>query len=174
MPDLRYPIGPFTPPDAFTAASRAECIANIAAAPAELGAAVAGLTTAQLQTPYREDAWTVAQVVHHLADSHLNAYARFRLALTEDRPVVKPYDEKRWAVLSDAVDTNITLSLELFAALHGRLTMLLGGLAPGDFERPFLHPERGPMTIDRNVALYAWHGRHHIAHITALRERQGW
>jgi hypothetical protein len=135
---------------------------------------VAHLAPHQLATPYRDGGWTVAQVVHHLADSHMNAYMRTRLALTEENPTIKPYDEKRWAELADAASVAIEVSLALLDALHLRWTTLLGSIASWDFDRTFQHPERGPMTIDRLVALYAWHGRHHVAHIAGLRHRHGW
>jgi hypothetical protein len=172
--DLRYPIGRFTPPAAFTPELRAGFIADLAAAPAELRAAVAGLTVEQRRTPYRDEGWTVAQVVHHLADSHLNAYIRIKLALTEKEPTIKPYDENGWALLPDATDADVEHSLRLLEALHARWTTFAARLLPDAFERTMLHPERGLITVDRTFALYAWHGRHHVAHITSLRKRMGW
>jgi len=172
--DLRYPVGRFAPPAAYTPELREQYLTELAAAPGALRASVAGLIPAQLVTPYREGGWTVAQVVHHLPDSHINAYVRMKLAVTEDRPTIKTYDENLWAELPDATAGGIADSLELFEVLHRRLVAFLASLTPEQFERPFLHPERGPMTVDRNVATYAWHGRHHVAHITGLRERMGW
>jgi uncharacterized damage-inducible protein DinB len=173
--DLRYPIGTFTYDGAMTDARRAECIARIAAAPGRLRAAVAGMDDAQLDTPYRPGGWTVRQVVHHVPDSHLNAYTRIRLALTEDTPTIKPYEEARWAELSDARTMPVDVSLALLDALHARWVGLLQRLGPGDGARQFRHPEHGRlMTIDELLAMYAWHGEHHVAHVTGLRERMGW
>ncbi len=174
MTDLRYPIGPFRFQGNMTAQDRREAIDALAEAPARLRAAVAGLSPQQLDTPYRPGGWTVRQVVHHLADSHMNSYVRFRLALTEEEPTLKPYDERRWAELSDARTAPIEISLALLESLHRRWVMLLRSLAPADFARRFRHPEHGLMTLEKNLALYAWHGRHHVAHITSLRERMGW
>jgi hypothetical protein len=174
MSDLRYPIGRFVPPASDTPDLRAGFIQDIAALPAALSAAVQPLTIPQRETPYRDGGWTVAQVVHHLPDSHLNAYTRFRLALTEDTPTIKPYDETRWAELPDAMSSDLTHSLALLAALHGRWTVLLETLRDDDFARTYVHPTNGVTTLDRQLALYAWHGKHHLAHITQLRERMGW
>jgi uncharacterized damage-inducible protein DinB len=174
MSDPRYPIGRFRPPTAMTPELRAELIAQIEEAPKRLREAVHGLGREQLLTPYRDGGWTVAQVVHHLPDSHLNAYCRFRLALTEDDPTIRPYDEVRWAELPDALSPDIEMSLLLLEALHGRWVSLLRQIPSEAWARPFQHPERGPMTLDRNLALYAWHGRHHVAHIVRLREERGW
>jgi uncharacterized damage-inducible protein DinB len=137
-------------------------------------AAVARLTDEQLDTPYRDGGWTVRQVVHHVPESHLNSYVRFKLALTEHEPTIKPYFEDRWAELEDARTAPIELSLNLLDAVHGRWVWFLRSLKPTDFERAFQHPDLGKVTLDKNVALYAWHGRHHVAHITSLRERMGW
>jgi uncharacterized damage-inducible protein DinB len=174
--DLRYPIGRFERPAAVSAADRAQFVDAVAAAPAALRAAVRGLDDAQLDTPYRPGGWTVRQVVHHVPDSHLNAYVRFRLALTEPEPTIKPYDEAKWAELSDARGPLVAESLALVDALHARWVALLRAMAPGDFARTLVHPERpgAPMTLDTMLALYAWHGRHHVAHVTALRERMDW
>lgn len=172
--DLRYPIGPFRFEGEVTPARRETWIAEIAAAPDNLRAAVAGLSEEQLDTPYREGGWTVRQVVHHLPDSHMNSYVRFRLALTEDEPTIKPYAEARWAELVDARTAPIEPSLQLLEGLHSRWVRLLRALTPQDYARTFRHPETGLMTLDRTLALYAWHGRHHVAHITLLRERMGW
>ena len=173
--DLRYPIGKFTYDGTMTDARRSACVARIAAAPAALRAAVAGLTDAQLDTPYRPDGWTVRQVVPHVPDSHLNAYVRMRLALTEDTPTIKPYEEARWAELPDARTLPVEVSLALLEALHVRWTALLRGFSAADGARQLRHPEHGRlMTIDELLAMYAWHGEHHVAHVTSLRARSGW
>lgn len=174
MTDPRYPVGRYDIKREVTLAERERYIEEIAAAPAQLRVAVADLTAEQLATPYRPDGWTVRQVVHHLADSHLNSYVRFKLALTEDEPTIKPYEEALWAALSDGRDAPVELSLDLLAALHERWVMLLKSLTPADFARTFRHPDMGAVALNQNVGLYAWHGRHHIAHITALRERMNW
>jgi hypothetical protein len=175
MSDLRYPIGRFAFDGDVTPARRQEWIDTIAHAPAALRAAVDGLSPEQLDTPYRPGGWMVRQVVHHVPDSHMNAYTRFKLALTEDEPTIKPYDEARWAALSDSRDVPIAVSLTMLDALHERWVTLLRGLAPSDFQRTLRHPEHDRlMTLDYLLGLYAWHGRHHAAHITALREREGW
>lgn len=174
MEDLKYPVGPFSAPDHYTPALRAAFIRDIEMAPALLGAAIAGLSGEQLNTPYREGGWSVAQVIHHVADSHLNAYVRFKLALTEDNPPVKAYNEKRWAELIDATSPDARVSLDLLAALHARWVTLLKSLAPEAFARTFQHSEIGQVGLDRVLAMYAWHGRHHTAHITSLRQRTGW
>lgn len=173
--DLRYPIGKFAYDGAMTDARRAACVARISAAPAALRAAVAGLSDAQLDTPYRPDGWTVRQVVHHVPDSHLNAYVRMRLALTEDVPTIKPYEEARWAELPDARTLPVEVSLALLEALHVRWTALLRTFGAVEGARQLRHPEHGRlMTIDELLALYAWHGEHHVAHVTSLRDRSGW
>lgn len=175
MTDLRYPIGNFAYDGAMTDARRAACVARIAAAPAALRAAVAGLSDAQLDTPYRPGGWTVRQVVHHVPDSHLNAYVRIRLALTEDTPTIKPYEEARWAELPDARTLPIEASLALLEGLHARWVALLRGLVAADGARQFHHPEHGRLiTVDELIAMYAWHGEHHVAHVTSLRLRNGW
>lgn len=174
MTDLRYPVGRFQMEGEITEEQRRQLIDEIAEAPAKLRAAVAGLSDEQLETPYRPEGWTVRQVVHHLPDSHLNSYTRFKLALTEDEPMIKPYDEGRWAELDDARHAPLEVSLALLDALHRRWVLLLRSLTPADAARTFRHPELGVVTLDRNIGLYAWHGRHHIAHITSLRERMGW
>jgi hypothetical protein len=153
---------------------RPRLIGEIEAAPAQFRAAVQGLTEQQLDTPYRPDGWTVRQVVHHLADSHLNAYIRFRLALTEDQPTIKPYDQSQWAELPDARTAPVETSLQLVDSLHQRLVLLLRSMSDADFARTFLHPKRGVMRLDTCLAMYAWHSRHHAAHIAGLRERMGW
>jgi hypothetical protein len=175
MTDLRYPIGPFTFDGGATDAQRPQRIDEIANAPAGLRSAVAGLTPAQMDTPYRPDGWTVRQVVHHVPDSHLQAYARFKLALTEDQPTIKAYDEARWAELGDTRTVSPAVSLALLESLHERWVGLLRTLTPQDYRRTYHHPEYGrAFTLDEALAMYAWHGRHHVAHITALRAREGW
>jgi uncharacterized damage-inducible protein DinB len=171
--NLRYPIGRFDRTEAVTPAMRAANLETLRQAPAKLRAAVNGLSDAQLDTPYREDGWTTRQVVHHLADSHANAYIRVKLALTEDWPTVKTYDEAAWAKLADSREP-ITGSLAIIDALHARWLALLGSLTEADFQKGFVHPAMGRQTLDANLALYAWHSRHHTAHITNLRERKGW
>ena len=172
--ELSYPIGKFTWEGDATAEQRQQLIDEIAGTPARVRAAVEGLSAEQLETPYRPGGWTVRQVVHHIADSHLNSYIRFRLALTEDEPTIKPYHEDRWAELDDARTAPLEVSLALLDSLHTRWVQLLKSLKPEDFARTFKHPEMGVVSLDKNVGLYAWHGRHHVAHITNLRERMGW
>lgn len=172
--DLRYPIGKYEPKDVLSPQERQTAIAQIAATPAGLREAVAGLSHAQLDTTYRPDGWTVRQVVHHLPDSHMNSYIRFKFALTEDVPTIKPYDEASWANLNDSRDTPVEVSLTLLESLHHRWDVLLRAMGPAECARRLRHPERGLMTLDDMLGLYAWHGRHHIAHITALRERENW
>jgi uncharacterized damage-inducible protein DinB len=174
MNDPRYPIGRFEEPPAYDPDVRAAFLIQIEEAPARLRQAVYGLAPFQLDAPYRDGGWTVRQVVHHVADSHVNSFVRFKLALTENEPLIKPYAEKAWAELADSRTGDVELSLDLLAALHRRWLVLLRSLAEPQFARTFRHPERGLMTLDRNLALYAWHGRHHTAHVTALRERMGW
>lgn len=174
MPDLRYPIGTFVKPDSLTPAERTAAIQVIAEAPAHFREAVCGLNESQLDTPYRDGGWTVRQVVHHVPDSHLNAYIRFKLALTEDSPTIKPYDESAWASLPDTASTRVETSLTMLDALHERWTNLLQSMKPADFGRTLVHPERGPLSLDQMLAMYAWHSRHHAAHITGLRERNAW
>jgi len=175
MTDPRYPVGQFQPPDTPTPGLRARFIEEVEATPLLLASAVSGLTREQLLTPYREGGWTVAQVVHHVPDSHLNSYTRFKLALTEDAPAVKDYEENAWAALPDGIDpAGVPTSLTLLEALHGRWVKLLKSMDTAQFSRTFQHPQRGRVTLDLNLAIYAWHGRHHVAHVTALRERMGW
>jgi len=174
MTDLRYPIGKFTYDVPPTPEQRLKFLDDVEQAPRRLRAAVKGLSNQQLDTPYRPDGWTVRQVAHHIPDSHLNAYVRFKLALTEEEPTIKPYEEDRWARLADTQATPVEVSLQLLDSLHDRWVRLLRSLQPGDWKRSFRHPALGLVSLERNLALYAWHGRHHVAHITALRERSGW
>ena len=175
MTDLRYPIGKFEAPTGpLTQDQRAAMIDQIAAAPEALRKAVAGLTAAQLDTPYRDGGWTVRQVVHHVPDSHLNAYIRFKLGLTEDAPAVKTYEEKDWVKTPEVAATPVAVSLDLLDALHQRWVTLLRAMTPPDFARTIKHPEWGTPTLDDMLSLYSWHGPHHTAHVTALRERMGW
>ncbi len=174
MPDLRFPIGEFRF-DKETAVEHRETWMNqIEAAPVQLCTAVEGLDAVQLDTPYRPEGWTVRQVVHHLPDSHMNSYIRFKLALTEDTPTIRAYEQDRWAQLEDGRNGPVELSLDMLDALHRRWIYLLRSLESEDFGRSFLHPELGPVSLWTNLAYYAWHGRHHIAQITALSKREGW
>jgi uncharacterized damage-inducible protein DinB len=173
--DPRFPVGPFQSRNELTPDERRAMIDEIAAAPARIREAVRGLTEEQLDTPYREGGWSVRQVVHHVPDSHLNAYVRTKLALTESGPTIKPYDEASWAELEDSRSTPPEVSLSLLEALHIRWVGLLRSLKEEDFARTFRHPDHGgTQTVDWLIALYSWHGRHHAAHITTLREREGW
>jgi uncharacterized damage-inducible protein DinB len=174
MNDVRYPIGKFSYDGNLTENQKGTFLDEIAQTPARLRAAVKGLSSDQLDTPYRPGGWTVRQVVHHVPDSHLNAYVRFKLALTEDAPTIKPYAEDRWAELADTKATPVEVSLTLLDSLHDRWVRLLRALTTEEWKRTFRHPDLGPMTLEKTLALYAWHGRHHVAHITALREREGW
>lgn len=171
---LRYPIGQFSYEGELTAARRRALIAEIAEAPSMLRIAVAGLTPEQLDTQYRPGGWTVRQVVHHVPDSHLNSYTRFKLALTENEPMIRTYEEDRWAYLPDSRATPIEVSLALLEALHERWVILLRALTGEDFRRTFRHPDLGLVSLDKALALYAWHGRHHVAHVTRLREQRDW
>ena len=172
--DLRYPIGKLVRKMQLTAEERRTAIDAIADAPRSLRAAVANLTDAQLDTPYRAEGWTVRQVVHHVADSHMNAYSRFRFALTEENPTIKPYDEAKWAELRDARSMPVDVSLDLLDSMHARLVALLRSLAEAEFQRTLNHTQNGPMTVDALLGMYSWHGRHHVAHVTALRNRMKW
>jgi hypothetical protein len=175
MTDQSYPIGKFTLEGEITPARREGWIAELADAPAELRAAVYRLTDAQFDTPYRAGGWTVRQVVHHLPDSHLNAYLRFKLALTEDNPTIKPYQEARWAELPDTAGTQVGVSLVLLEALHRRWVVLLKALGEAEWSRTYFHPDqKKALKLGAVLAMYAWHGKHHVAHITGLRERMGW
>lgn len=174
MERLRYPIGRFRPRADLTAAKRESLIDDIAELPFALRAAVADLGPDQLDTRYRPGGWTVRQVVHHVPDSHMNAYARMKLAVTGDEPTITAYDEAAWAELADGREEDIEPSLLLLESLHRRWTRFLRSLDDAHFARAFRHPESGRTTLDVTVQLYAWHGRHHLAHITSLRERRGW
>lgn len=174
MTDLRYPIGKFVRPTKFTPENKAQFIQAIKDLPQILSNAIEGLDDTSLDTPYREGGWTVRQVVHHVADSHLNSYVRFRLALTEQEPAIKVYDENTWAALPDAKHAPVSSSLALLDGLHQRWTLLLESFTADDWKRAFVHPKLGPVPLEVATALYAWHGEHHVAHITSLRERQGW
>ena len=173
-PDLRYPVGEFRFPESVSAQELAVFLEQIAETPARMRTAIAGLSDSQLDTPYRSGGWTVRQLAHHVPDSHINSYTRFRLALTENDPMIKPYEEARWAELSDARTMPVEPSLLLLESLHARWVPLLRSLSDMDWKRTFRHPELGPVRLEQNAALYAWHGRHHVAHITSLRERMGW
>ena len=172
-PDLRYPIGQFSPAGQVTRDRVDAWIADIAELPADLRRTVSPLTDGQLDTPYRPGGWMVRQVVHHLPDSHMNSVVRFKWALTEDRPVIKAYDEKGWALLSDCREP-IDVSLDLLDALHRRWVRLLRSLSGTELQREFVHPDSGATTLAETVGVYAWHGRHHLAHIERLIEREGW
>jgi uncharacterized damage-inducible protein DinB len=172
--DPRYPIGDFEMPPSVTPGRRQQAIEEIAAAPAKMRAAVKGLKDAQLDTPYRDGGWTVRQVVHHVPDSHLNAYVRLKLALTEDKPTIKPYNEAAWAELADSKSTPIEVSQALLDSVHTRFVQLWRSLKPADFARILIHPDHGERTVDWLLFLYEWHGKHHTAHITELRKKKGW
>lgn len=174
MTDLRYPIGKAEMDPELAPERRRELIAQIEATPDRLREAVAGLNAEQLDTPYRPGGWTVRQVVHHVPDSHLNAYIRCKWALTEDAPAIKTYEEARWAELPDSRSAPIEVSLGLLDFLHRRWVALLRALPAADFARAVQHPEWGLVNLDQLLGLYAWHGRHHVAHVTTLRERMGW
>lgn len=172
---LRFPIGEFEAPR--TRITRADVdgwIDAIERLPADLRRAVESLSAEQLATRYRPGGWTLHQVVHHLADSHLNSICRFKWALTEERPTIKTYEEARWAELPDTIDAPIELSLDLLDALHRRWVVLLRALTDEQLKRMFDHPDNGPTRLDVTVAIYAWHGRHHLAHVTRTIEREGW
>ena len=173
--DPRYPVGKFQYDGVATPEARAHRIEEIAKAPAALRAAVKGLTSKQLETPYREGGWTVRQVVHHVPDSHLNAYVRFKLALTEDTPTIKPYDQERWAELPDTRALPPEVSLALLDAVHQRWVAVLKSMSPADWGRAYRHPEYDRVVpLDEVLAMYAWHGQHHTAQVTELRKRMGW
>jgi hypothetical protein len=173
LDSLRFPVGKFQRSTA-TPAQRASSIAEIQALPSNLRSAVAGLSDAHLATPYREGGWTVRQVVHHVADSHVNAYSRIRHALAGEWPTIYAYNEARWAEFADAQSAPLSLSLEMIDGLHARWVLLLNSLSDGDFEKGYVHPENGRQTLEQVVALYGWHGRHHTAHIAELCKRSKW
>jgi hypothetical protein len=172
--DPRYPIGKFALPAEVTPELRKAAVEEIARTPAKVRAALEGLNDAQLDTPYRDGGWTLRQVAHHLPDSHMNAYIRWRLALTETEPTIKPYAEDAWAKLEDASHAPTEVSLRLLETLHERWVRLLRSLNTEDFAKTFRHPEHGVKTLDWMLFLYAWHGRHHTAHITELRKQKSW
>ena len=174
MSDPRFPIGKFSYQGPPTPEQKRQFLDEIEQAPVRLRAAVAGLSDPQLDTPYRDGGWTVRQVVHHVPDSHMNSYIRFKLALTEDSPTIRTYMEDRWAELPEAKSAPIEVSLSLLENLHGRWMLFLRSLKPEDWKKTFRHPELGPMDLEKSLALYAWHGQHHVAHVTSLRERMGW
>lgn len=172
---LKYPVGRFQPPKDTSEAVRRKWIEDITNLPAQLRAAVVGLTDEQLETQYRPDGWTIRQVVHHLPDSHMNSYMRFRLALTEENPTIRPYDEAAWAELPDAKLAPADLSLDLLDALHKRWVLLLKSMTEEDYQRTFVHPESGrSFRLATVLALYSWHCRHHLAHITETKKRMDW
>ena len=174
MSDPRFPIGKFHFEGTTDAAQKAKQIEDIEKAPAALRAAVQGLSPQQLNTPYRDGGWTVKQVVHHVPDSHVNAYVRFKLALTEDQPLIKTYDEDRWARTEEMGSTPIEVPLAFLDTLHDCFVRVLRSIKPEEWKRTFRHPELGVVSLERNLALYAWHGRHHVAHITELKKKMGW
>jgi len=174
LDDLRYPIGKYNVRGPIDAAQVKAACRDIRELPDHLAAAVSGLNDKQLDTTYRPEGWTLRQVVHHLPDSHVNAYTRLKLALTEDVPVIKTYDEEKWAELSDGRTLPVEPSLFLLRGLHARWASLLDGLSSAEFERELMHPEAGKFSIAQLTGLYGWHCRHHVAHITSLRTRSGW
>ncbi|OLN21492.1 metal-dependent hydrolase [Domibacillus antri] len=174
MKELRYPIGRFIIPENITDSQRQQWIQEIREAPGQLRKSVKDLTKEQTDTPYREGGWTIRQVVHHISDSHLNGYVRFKLALTEEQPLIRGYIQEKWANLEDTKKTPLEVSISLLESLHERWIVLLNSLQRQDFMKEFNHPESGLATLETALGLYAWHGRHHIAQITSLRKRQGW
>jgi uncharacterized damage-inducible protein DinB len=172
--DIRYPVGKWIRQPSVDAATCATLIEQVAAAPAALATAVKGLDDAQLDTPYRDGGWTPRQIVHHIADSHMNAYVRFKLGITENNPTIKPYDEKSWAETVDSRTAPVEVSLPVIDGVHKRWVQFLRSLDSTALSRTIQHPERGPMMLTDLLQLYAWHGRHHTAHITGLREKHGW
>lgn len=172
--DLRYPIGKFQRPQEITQAQRQQWTNDIAQTPGKLREIISGLSDDQFNTPYRPGGWTVLQVVHHLPDSHMNAYMRFKLALTEEEPTIKPYEEDRWAELPDVFQTSWEVSATLLETLHYRWVKLLQAMSPSDFKRTFRHPQLGVVELNTSLGMYAWHSRHHLAHITTLCKRMKW
>lgn len=175
LEQLKYPVGRFEFDGYESEADRQLAIESFYMVPFILRGEVENLDNTQLDTPYREGGWTIRQVVHHLPDSHINCYIRFKLALTEDTPTIKPYNEKLWAELFDASKSNIDVSLDLLEAIHRKMDVLLRSMRSENFQREFFHPEtNGTITLEKTLALYEWHGRHHIAHVTSLKQRMGW
>jgi uncharacterized damage-inducible protein DinB len=174
LEQLRYPLGKFAVDKDVTKEKRAAWIAELGALPLALRRAVQGLAKEQLDTPYREGGWSIRQIVHHLADSHMNTLFRLKLCLTEQEPTIRPFDQDAWARTADVLTVEPHVSVGILEGVHARIVALLSSLAPEDFQRRFRHPERGPMDIDHTLQLYAWHGRHHLAQIAALRRRQDW
>ena len=174
MSDPRYPIGKFSFDGTLTSGQKKHYLDDIEQTPERLRAAVRGLSDQQLNTPYREGGWTVRQLTHHVPDSHMNAYIRFKLALTEDEPTIRPYMEDRWAELAESKQAPIDVSLALLDSLHQRWRLVLRNISDADWKRTFRHPEMGLLSLEKTLALYAWHGRHHVAHVTTLREKMGW
>lgn len=175
MNNLSYPIGQCVIPDSITSAHLEQCIDEIVQLPQQLRAATQGLNDAQLDTPYRPEGWTVRQLVHHVADSHTNSYVRFHWTMTEPTPTIKAYDEKAWAALDYHQTMPIEVSLQLLDALHQRWGMLLRSLTPQQLQRAFVHPDTQQQTnLNEAIVMYAWHGKHHVAHVTALHKRMGW
>src|ERR1035437_134084 len=172
--DLSYPIGRFDWSATVAPEARPELIGQVGAAPSRFREAVRGLDERQLGKPYPPGGWTVRQVIHHVADSHMNSFIRFRLALTEEEPLIKPYDQTKWAELVDSRTLPVEISLQLLESLHKRWVTMLERFSDADFARTFRHPEAGVLRLDQTLAGYAWHGRHHAAHITGLRDRMGW
>jgi DinB superfamily len=173
MNELQYPVGKLERKIEYHTQEILEFIAILEKLPSQMRAAVAGLSEAQLETQYRPDGWTLRQVVHHVPDSHMNSYVRFKLAITEENPTIKPYDEAAWSLLADS-SVPVEISLTLLEALHTRWVILLRSFKPQDWKRTLNHPQNGPMTLEYALALYAWHSRHHLAHITGTRARMGW
>ncbi len=174
MSDPRYPIGKFKFEGTISEVQRNQLIDDIEKTPTALRSAIKNLDAKQVETPYRDGGWTVRQVVHHVPESHMNAYIRFKLGLTEDDPTIKPYMEDRWAVTEDVSSTPLDVSLALLDPLHDRWVRLLRTIKPADWKRTFKHPELGKVSLEKSLALYGWHGKHHVAHITELRKRMGW
>src|SRR5580698_3422259 len=174
MPDPRYPIGKFSYAGPPSPEQKQQYLSDIEQTPERLRAALRGLSDQQLDTPYRDGGWTLRQVAHHVPDSHMNSYIRYKLALTEEEPTIKPYEENIWAELPEAKRAPIEVSLALLDSLHERWMLMLRGLTDTEWKRTFRHPELGAVSLEKNLALYSWHGRHHVAHITSLREKMGW
>ena len=174
MSDPRYPIGKFAYPGPLTQEQKQQYLNDIEQTPVRLRAALHKLSDQQLDTPYRDGGWTLRQVAHHVVDSHMNSYIRFKLALTEDEPTIKPYEEGLWAELPEARHAPVEISLALLDSLHQRWMLMLRKFSDAEWKRTFRHPEMGPMSLEKTLALYAWHGKHHTAHITSLRGKMGW